>query len=594
MKVKSIVAAAHQKMTEEVLGRMGEVSWESLPQVKVESWTPSNNQLIIYYIGDFRQEASRFVYEMISRWLVPGKRVVVSTFFASDFAFKEEEGSFTLCEFRIDLDSIEGLDGIRRNFTRLAEEICLGATSAYHARRILELKGVTLDEKLLLVHERINELLHRFVNLFDYDMISLMQHFLTLSHREFKMMRTVSHLSRIVYTTYVMQNQLKQRVENDREKRHIALRLARTKLHLPFGYKSVLGIFVCLNILQEGEVFEKKQLVRAIKKGINGVRIVKDSYFMSCVPDEDIYAFYVEVEKEAFAEFSQESIPEIKKQLKRRLLGAVEHVMRPVFMPRNEEETMKSIVLLSHQLRLIRDAPQVMIRFDGYSHQKLGFTVVILRLLLNRTPELEQLLGKDHPFTVEKVKQVGFLRKKYPKEAIVLRVEPPIGDFLREDQSIDFNRARQYVLGEVEKRFSRVRDFNGGMISKQLEYLKQLHHELLDRGYTNGLRIENFFYAVKPIERRAVVKLEKMIAFYVLYEALSQEEGPEDEFLMKKDVVGKSQLIVCRAAKEAVIVAIEERFAEEGISERDYYTFKLSEEGSFYIGYIFPLEATLY
>ena len=59
------------------------------------------------------------------------------------------------------------------------------------------------------------------------------------------------------------------------------------------------------------------------------------------------------------------------------------------------------------------------------------------------------------------------LRKKYPKEANIFQLQIDKDPFLRADHSLDLHQARQSIVEELEKVIGEVRDYNGGLISKQ-------------------------------------------------------------------------------------------------------------------------------
>ena len=141
-------------------------------------------------------------------------------------------------------------------------------------------------------------------------------------------------------------------------------------------------------------------------------------------------------------------------------------------MPRNEEEVMRNIVILNQQLRYVRDCPQVILSFEGQTERDLIFTLVMMRVLLTKSLPTKKLFDQAKPplqLQLEKVKKVGVLRKKYAKEAAVCRVRVDSASFLRTDHSVDLYRARQAVISQLQSIFGDIRDYNGGMIAKQLE-----------------------------------------------------------------------------------------------------------------------------
>ena len=85
--------------------------------------------------------------------------------------------------------------------------------------------------------------------------------------------------------------------------------------------------------------------------------------------------------------------------------------------------------------------------------------------------------------------------KKHRKEASVHRVKVPKEQFLRRDHSIDLYKARQTVVSEISRVVGEIRDYNGGMISKQNELLCSVKRLLGDMKNSDELLLENFFYS---------------------------------------------------------------------------------------------------
>ena len=108
---------------------------------------PAN--LSFYVVYKYRSNAFKFFFEMISRWLVPGKRLNIVMVYAADFKLPEiGDDLYTLCEVILHVESQEDLDEIKRNLPVMETEARLGVESNYHARRILEIRGIGVDEKI--------------------------------------------------------------------------------------------------------------------------------------------------------------------------------------------------------------------------------------------------------------------------------------------------------------------------------------------------------------------------------------------------------------------------------------------------------------
>jgi hypothetical protein len=492
-----------------------------LPVVRWYEWGSAPLNLSIFLLCRYRPNAGKFFHDMVSRWLLPGKRLNLSLFFSTDFRLPDLGTEiYSISEIVICLDQDHDIEMIRRNLPIIETEIRLGIISVYHASRILEIKGLSADQKTSLIQEKISALVQRRPADFDYDIFSQMQHFLVMCRNEFKAMRESHHMSRIIYVFYLFRKSLRREVEAFPNKRHLSLKLIKARLHLPLGIKRVLGVFIGMNFLKENEVFEQRHLIRAFQNYIPNVRAVEDSFFVNEGPDDKIHTIYVEVEKENGADFSLEEIKKLRRELPEDLKRRVEHLTLPIFMPRNEEEVMRNIVTLSQQLKYIRDIPQVIISFDEHTDMELCFTVILLRILQPGSLPIQEIFQKAKTrfkFIPDRIKRVGMIRNKYPKEAAVFRVRLPNSSFLRGDHSVDLYKARQELTKELQKIIGEVRDFNGGMISKQNEVFLGLKSQLGDAGEQSEFLLQNFFHSIFPVELRSVLDPGPLKVLFMLF-----------------------------------------------------------------------------
>lgn len=465
---------------------------EFLPAFK---WVEGNGRFSILLLCRHSHNAVKFFYEMISRWSMPGKRVQVSSFFATDFKLPElSDETYTICEIVIALENPIDLESMRKQLPILEGEIRLGLTSVYHANRILEIKGLSADEKTSLIQERILSLLQRRPKDFEHDLFSQMQHFLIMCCEEFKAERDYAHMSRIIYVFYLFRKAIKSEVEAQSSQRSVHVRVSKTHLHLPFGLKPVLGIFVGLNFLSDNELFEERHLIEILTNHFH-LQIVENSSFIS--REDHIHLLYIEVEGG--------NASEIKLKLPDAIRSGIEKLTHPLFMPRNEEEVMRNIITLSNQLKFFRDLPQVVITFDEQTGSELEFTVIWLRIVKPSDLPLQNYFNETFlNFVCDRVKRVGLLRKKYPKEATVFHVKCPSLQFLRLDHSVDLFKARQAVVIELQRVFGEFRDYNGGMIAKQHEQFVALRGLFDALDSQEELLLENFFHSIHPVELRSL------------------------------------------------------------------------------------------
>ncbi|NGX42904.1 MAG: hypothetical protein K940chlam7_01192 [Chlamydiae bacterium] len=496
---------------------------------------PSNISFFVF--SKYRANAFKFFFEMISRWLVPGKRLNVLMVYTVDFSMPElSRDVYTLCEVTIRIESQEELEEMQCNLPIIESEVRLGVVSSYYGRRILEVKGLSGDEKIAMIQEYIASIITRLPDNFSYDVFSEMQYVLVMCREDFKASRGIRHLSRIICVQYLFRRALLQAIKESPEKRYLFLKLFRARLRLPEGEKTVLGLLVAVNFLRDKELFEETHLIKAVRNYVPQAQTVKNSFIFNRRGNEPICTLYVEIEKRDGEVFSREEISLLRKELSSDLEGRIEHLMCPVFMPRNEEEIMHNILTLSNQIKYLRDIPQIFISFDEQTHLNLFFTVIIVRLISPGNLSIREMFKKSDTFLDyihDRCKTIGYLRKKHRKEASVFRVKVPKEQFLRRDHSIDLYKARQIVVSEISRVVGEIRDYNGGMISKQNELLCSVRRLLGDTKNSDDLLLENFFYSLNPVIMRSVLEPEALRKlFEMLLDSISDGFSSDENYGM--------------------------------------------------------------
>jgi len=430
------------------------------------------------------------------------------------------------------------------HFEMLRYEIEIGARSPYHAARIVEMRVFSMDEKKRLIQERILGMIRRFPERFDYDLFAEMQQFFLFFSDEYFRFREVRQMAYTLMSLYDTRKKVIADHECDPKRRHVHVSLSKKRLHFPLGQKESLSLCVGINILRENEMFRKSHLLKAFQNFHGEAELVEGSEYEG---SEGLHLIAVEVVKEGG--FCLEEIKDLKARLPRVLKGKIEHLQRAVFMPRNEEEILRHVVTLGKELRFARDLPQLILSFENQTETHLTFTVVLARILLPNTPPIEKILNtsKLRP-KIDRVKQLGMIRKKYPKEAVVFKVELPLADFLREDHAVNLYRARQRILQELQEVFGKLRDYNGGMISKQNEVFLSLKTSLGKVAKTHQHLLENFFHSLFPLEKRSFLDPGKLKNLFVLL----LEKMNSSESMLVKEIDGQHYVISESAVLEKI------------------------------------------
>ncbi|NGX28284.1 MAG: hypothetical protein K940chlam1_00459 [Candidatus Anoxychlamydiales bacterium] len=566
---------------------------ENLPILKW-SRNEKTKSCCITLMCKHRKNATNFFYDMVSRWLISQKKLNVEFFFSADFTIQElSDEKFMLMEAILPIESEEDFEDIEKNKRTFETEIRLGIASDFHAKRIIEFKGLSSDRKTAMVQEKIGSLMQKRPKDFGKNIFSEMQQFLIMSRDEFKSQRDYHHISRIISILYMIRKLIKQNIDETPDKRQIILKFLKTKLKSNNNQeKTVLGILVGLNFLKEHEVFEKKHLSKAIFNFLPDVKIVENSFFLDKTTKNKIQTCYIEIEKPSGLDFTNEEIQVLKNELPTYLKGNIEHLIHPIFMPRNEEEIVKNMLTLSNQLKYVHDIPQVIISFDKQTHIELIFNVVLLRVLRPLDCPIKDLFKKTKPsfrFTLEKVKKVGIIRRKYLKEANVFSITLESSAYLRSDHSVDINRARSDILNELHRLFGEVRDYNGGMIFKQNEAYLSLKAILGQIGKHYDSLLEKYFYAIKPVEMTAIVKPDILKnLFLMLINTIKREETKvkkNTDLLFKQDL--KQLYIIIPDPNQDKKKQMKEAIDNLNIVSSELISFSLSSHDVSYLGYVF-------
>ncbi|MBA3603860.1 MAG: hypothetical protein H0W50_09540 [Parachlamydiaceae bacterium] len=490
-----------------------------LPLVTSASCPKNPNKMSFFFLAKYRSSSFKFFFEMISHWLISGKRLNIVLINSTNFQMPDiSDEIMTLCELVISVTDDEELSQIQTYLPIIENEIKMGLESSYYARRILEVKGLAADAKTASIHEHIAYLAKRLPKAFDRDILAEMQHVLVMSREEFKAQRSSRHLSRIISVQYLFRKALRIAIKEQPDQRHISLKVFKSEIQLPKGKKNVLSILMTLSFLKDKELLDKKHILKVIQSHIPEATSVENSFFVDRRSMESVSTIYLEIVKSDGLDFTAEEITLLRETLPKDLKDNIGHLMHPVFMPCNEEEIMRNILSLSNEIRYLRDIPQVIITFHEQTYTQLSFTVTMVHLVRKNNDSIPKIFNGNSSleYIYDRSKPIGTLRNKHPKEAVVFWVKLPKDLFLRRDHSIDLYKARHAVVTDLSSLIGEFRDFNGGMLTKQHELLTSLR-ELLGGDFRyNELLLENFFFSLMPVTMRSLLEPEALKTLFVM------------------------------------------------------------------------------
>jgi hypothetical protein len=585
----------------------------------------------LLYHSDFTHGAGRYFCDVLARWLVPGKFLNISTVCSLQFKFISYPAlDLTFLQALLDIENDQQLALVKTNKETIEKEVRLSILAVRHARNIVSVKKLSPAQKRAMFEENIASVLSRpnrnldnnvfdqmqnlwlhvsaedkikqlqeqfspYVEqrpkIFDRDIFHEIKHSILLFSDKFTGMRDLRHVSRLISYQYLFRKTLMRVVEAAPEERHLSLKLM--KLSYPSDEKrnnAVLGIIGAINVLRENELFEERHIVEAISHCLPFVRKVENSVVLDRRSHDPVRIFYLEIEKRDGTGFSLAEIKELKKNLPLELKESVESVLHPVLMPRNEEEIMRNIFLLSQQLKYLNDLPQVIISFNEQTEQELQFTVILLRILRDEDLSLIDIFAKSNTeLKIEEleVKKVGLLRKRYPKEANVFKVSSDKKKFLRKDYTIDLFKARQSVSFELNNIFNGIRDFNGGILSKQQEVFQELRSLVQGPSSNKDFLLENFFYSITPPLRQTLIPAGSLKTLFSLMQDALDMDYKKESFFLKAKFESDQLLTMAASPFSSLKEELFSLMAKLKIPSHDLSCTHVNAYGMTCIGYIY-------
>jgi len=469
--------------------------------------------------AQYSHGTGRFLSDVLSRRLIPGKTVELGGTRTLSFFFHPDSNQEYLINERFVVETEpESVDLIEKNMPILARELQLTLLSIYKARhflsihpKITEARSAILAElQHLSVFEEMHQIISRLSaektkgeirkslapvylrrpQVFDRDIIEEIKPFIAIYNEQFIGSRGLRYMARLICCHYFFKKQIEKRSQEDPLSRQILIK--------PFRQLDTVGILVAINLFGENEVLKKHHLIEAVRSCLPHFEIVSNSFAID-VSSESRPIFYLEANKKEGGSVSSQEILALRTHLPSELQQSIQRVLNPLFMPRNEEDQLRLIISLSRELCSSKDIPQVAISFEEQTFDELSFSVVLLRVQKKSSPPIRDLLANlPYKIQLREAKTVGMIRNQLPKELIMFSAFLPKRPFLRKDHSLDLPKARQELLSQLKQLFKEVRDFNGGLLSKQLENLQSLKELLGPCAHKNGFLLENFFFSLEP------------------------------------------------------------------------------------------------
>lgn len=515
-----------------------------LSNLPILDWKVSQNApgvigLTVLCLSSKEHDTENKLESIIKGYLVLGKHTNIlsmqSLFFHWNF-FPDK--SFLIMEIRALIENGKDLNRAIANLPSLSTQITSSLKNPEVLNKFFSQRPILQDFKCAQVHRELVLLIEKFPHLFNTDLFLEMGRLFSLCSPSFFDPRPSRLITKTLAFHYLMRTNLQRLLSLYPEKRHLEIRYVKTELNFRFGSKPVLGLIIALSPLDKHEFFEESHIQQAAQFLLPETGIVKGSFYVYQGLEDPICMLYIELEKKNGSRFSQEELVILKQGLEEELKRRIEKLVPSIFMTRNEEEIMRSILLLSQELQYLSDLPQAMISLDSQTTTDLFFTIILVRLLKPGQPPLIknfELLKSQAEFLPDRIQQIGFLRKSHPKEANVFHLRiPKDSSLLRVDYSVNFYLARGRAAAILSQAIGPFRDYNGGMILKQGELLYQFKDAFPEITLKNPEILENFFFSLNPIEIQATLPLPSLETLFQLFlEAKNAELQQKEHYFLK-------------------------------------------------------------
>lgn len=550
-----------------------------LPLIRWERLKEGGNafEMTILCQAQFSHGTGRFLSDALSRRLIPGKIIELGGTRTLSFFFSKEHPQEYLINqrFIIENDPVAA-ELISRNLPILAHELQLTLLTIFKARHFLSLRPENLEGKAALMQEIQHlspfEEMHQIIRrlsaekttaeirnyiapiylkrpkVFDRDIFEEIKPFTTIYNEKFIGNRSLHFVARLVCCHFYFKRLIEERSLNEPLSRQILLKL--------FRGKGFVGILLSLNLFGENEVLKKHHLVEAVRNCLPHFEVNQDSFCMD-TSSEYRPIFYIETVKREGLPITPEEIVALRTKLPLELKQSIQSVLNPLFMLRNGEDQLRQMIALSRELRFVKDIPQIAISFEDQTIEEISFSIVLLRVQKKGSVPIKELLSRlPYKVHLREVKNMGLIRNKYPKELIIFKASLPKRPFLRKDHSLDLPKARQELLSEINTLFKEVRDFNGGLLSKQLENLQELKELLGNVAQENGFLLENFFFSLEPLIAQTSTNPSLLKIGFLLLLKLIKENCSHAIVPSKEGVLG-GFVATSAEAKESLISFLE-------------------------------------
>ena len=527
----------------------------------------------IFLVAHEHRLIHNFFFDLVTAGII--KKKILSILSSYSYRFYDGSRYYLLLVAKVEFQSELELNLCLENVPEYLNRVRLSTFSIQSKTINAEYLSFGSEIKKGLISEKFLKFFEKFQFGSRFDAFTFCHH--KLNELDFLLSYLPACSSRILLTIFhqylVFSNQPLSEIHR------FKLKLIKIQNEFSSDLNQKLGCILSFNLRNKFELFDLDTFIKFLHQGQKKICLEKiQEISFKDEREVNFKMFYLEFQFSLDHLFEVVSYKRIKEFISSLALQSIKQLTLPLFKPRNEEEVLKDFVLLAKQVTHPSDIPQVIVHFDRHDPHQLIFRVILIRVKRIEEVSLEkrlEVLKEISNVTIERVKILGMIRKKYPKEACVVTYRLKTILFVRDDHTIDFQKARLQVMQNLMKVFGPVRDFEGGMIAKQAEAFNDFQRICLEKVHTKQITLENFFYGINPAEYRSLISQEILLDVFLWWKKekdKKQKETP-DTYLFFKQYSNESM------AKFDI-----EYLEEKGIKIHEGFWLKFTYEGVFYLG----------
>lgn len=308
---------------------------------------------------------------------------------------------------------------------------------------------------------------------------------------------------------------------------------------------STFSLMVKVEKLDKYEHFTKEHILSGIQHLLSSVRLIENSYFT--FTDGKRFFHYLEMTKVRGGYFTSNELGKISSLIDQTLIEKIELTHTPIVLPGVEESLFKYIRYLTHELTNYNDPPQVLISFSEYTGDQLKFLVVLVRPSTKKNHALSDFISTAAP-SVDVILEKSVLLTPadsfIQKEAAIFKIQLK-ASLCCDQKKINLRTARQYVVKLLENFFGEIRDYNGGLLTKEDEQLDEIKTACMARGISTQF-MDDIFHGIQPAFMRALIPTESCVDLLRAMHAIAVEPMEERAYLLKSFLLKHSQVVAIK------------------------------------------------